>query len=152
MKEVFQMKKSFKKLNKKGFSMVELIIVIAIMAVLVAVLAPTYIQYVQRSRQTNDMNTASAIEQAINTLIADGTITGTVTVTWNTDGESPGLVGTDAAAVITAIEVITGEIGAAQSNRVQGLHTCAFTVTFTDGMPAVSVLDSASAYYDTWDD
>lgn len=38
------------KMNDKGFSLVELIIVIAIMAVLVVVLAPQYLKYVERSR------------------------------------------------------------------------------------------------------
>ena len=36
-----------KKMNNKGFSLVELIIVIAIMVILVAVLAPQYLKYVE---------------------------------------------------------------------------------------------------------
>ena len=39
---------------KKGFSLVELIVVIAIMAVMVAVLAPSLLQYVERSRAQKD--------------------------------------------------------------------------------------------------
>lgn len=42
------------KMNDKGFSLVELIIVIAIMAVLVVVLAPQYLKYVERSRNSTD--------------------------------------------------------------------------------------------------
>ena len=45
------------KKNNKGFSLVELIIVIAIMAVLMAVLAPQFLRYVERSRLQSD-NTA----------------------------------------------------------------------------------------------
>lgn len=41
-----------KKLNKKGFSLVELIIVIAIMVALVAVMAPTFVKYVAKSRDS----------------------------------------------------------------------------------------------------
>ena len=41
--------------NNKGFSLVELIIVIAIMAVLVGVLAPQFIKYVESSKISTDM-------------------------------------------------------------------------------------------------
>ena len=49
------MNKKQKSLTNKGFSLVELIIVIAIMAVLVGVLAPQYIKYVERSRKSSDL-------------------------------------------------------------------------------------------------
>lgn len=48
--------KSLKK-NNKGFSLVELIIVIAIMAVLVGTLAPQYVRYVEKSRMAADATT-----------------------------------------------------------------------------------------------
>ena len=41
--------------NNKGFSLVEIIIVIAIMVVLVGVLAPMYIIHVERSRESMDI-------------------------------------------------------------------------------------------------
>lgn len=53
-----------KKLNNKGFSLVELIIVIAIMAVLIGVLAPQYLRYVERSRVSTDRDNITAIESA----------------------------------------------------------------------------------------
>lgn len=43
--------KVLKKTNNKGFSLVELIVVVAIMAVLVGVLAPAYLRYVEKARQ-----------------------------------------------------------------------------------------------------
>ena len=54
-----------KKMNNKGFSMVELIIVIAIMAVLVVVAAPQYLKYVERGRNSTDQNNATAMESAL---------------------------------------------------------------------------------------
>lgn len=47
------------KKNNKGFSLVELIVVIAIMAVLMVVLTPALLRYVERSRLQRD-NTAIA--------------------------------------------------------------------------------------------
>ena len=61
-----------KKLNNKGFSLVELIIVIAIMVILVAVIAPQYLKFVNNSRVSTDIQTASDMVTAIDVAIADG--------------------------------------------------------------------------------
>lgn len=55
----------------KGFSLIELIIVVAIMAILVAVLAPQYIKYVEKSRQTRDQRMADEIRKACDVLVND---------------------------------------------------------------------------------
>lgn len=57
--------------NNKGFSLVELIIVIAIMAVLVGVLAPTYMQYVEKSKKSNDVSTVDSIVNAFEIAAID---------------------------------------------------------------------------------
>lgn len=54
--------------NNKGFSLVELIIVVAIMAVLVGVLAPQYLRYVEKSRIQADKTTFSEVVSAVKTV------------------------------------------------------------------------------------
>ena len=60
-----------KKKNNKGFSLVELIVVIAIMAVLVGVLAPQFIGYVARSKASTDMQNADSLKSAIEIAVAE---------------------------------------------------------------------------------
>ncbi len=51
--------------KNKGFSLVELIIVIAVMAILVAVIAPNFIKYIDKSRKSKDIYTADQIARAV---------------------------------------------------------------------------------------
>ena len=59
------------KKNNKGFSLVELIVVVAIMAVLVAVLAPTLLRYVEKTRVQKDASAVSEVVQAVKIALAD---------------------------------------------------------------------------------
>ena len=92
-----------KKTNNKGFSLVELIVVIAIMAVLIGVLAPTFTKYVEQARRSTDIQNAEEIKQAILADIADGVITGSATAaTVGTGGVTP--------STMTTIPTIQGSI------------------------------------------
>lgn len=83
-----------KKTNNKGFSLIELIIVIAIMAVLVAIIAPNLTKYLGKSKKNTDKKNLDEIESTLKTcitdydmeydeLLADG---GTLTVTFGASG------------------------------------------------------------------
>lgn len=64
-----------KKMDNKGFSLVELIIVIAIMVILVAVLAPQYLRYVEKSRVATDVQTTVELINVMQVLAADPDVT-----------------------------------------------------------------------------
>ena len=77
-----------KKLNNKGFSLVELIIVIAIMVILVVVIAPQYTKFVNNGKISADVQTADEIAVAINVAIAEGK---TVSISGTTVTNCPNL-------------------------------------------------------------
>lgn len=64
------------KKNDKGFSLVELIIVIAILAVLTGILAPAYVRYVDKAKRTAAIVECRECVQAAQTLLIERGIAG----------------------------------------------------------------------------
>ncbi len=58
-------------MKNKGFSLVELIIVIAIMAILAAAIAPALIRYIDKSRKADDVAAAETVNTAVNAALAN---------------------------------------------------------------------------------
>ena len=57
--------------KNKGFSLVELIIVIAIMAILVGVIAPQLIRYIEKANISADVTTLDSIRSAVTYAASD---------------------------------------------------------------------------------
>ena len=131
-----------KKTNNKGFSLVELIIVIAIMAVLIAVLAPQFLRYVERSRLQSDntaigelanaIKVASSVD-AVNTAMA----TGTIAIPAEATGAGYDIDAVILAALKTELET-TLETTIPLRSNTYAAGVPAFTVTITDGVVTVS--------------
>lgn len=106
-----------KKMNNKGFSLVELIVVIAIMAILVGALAPALLKYVRQSRQSADIQAGNALYTAVQAAIAEGGI----------NNINPGDAGFD-----TLVDENLGETSVSDLSSGTGLRTytsCAYSVT-----------------------
>ena len=54
--------------DNKGFSLVEMIVVMTIMAALMGIFAPIYLQYVGRSRRATDVTTAKRVVDVLDRL------------------------------------------------------------------------------------
>ena len=105
-----------KEMNNKGFSLVELIIVVAIMAVLIGVLAPTYLKYVETSKRTSDCTSVGSVLDACEVLAIDPT------ANWTGDTISYDANGVCSAG--SAVDAITGCNG----SKLQA-NWGAFTIT-----------------------
>ena len=135
------MNKKQKSLTNKGFSLVELIIVIAIMAVLVGVLAPQFIKYVEQSRRSTDIQNAENIKTAVLADIADGQIEGSSTTGVafvDYSASSPKKDGSMATTIATAPKV--------SGNKVN--HGGSFYVTYNATTGTCSVYPDAGLSYD----
>jgi len=62
------------KTNNKGFSLVELIVVMAIMAILAVTLAPRLTHYIDKARQSNDREAVNTIYTAVKLALFDKAI------------------------------------------------------------------------------
>lgn len=141
-----------KKKNRKGFSLVELIVVLVIMAILAAALVPTLIGYIKQTRESNAKNEASMVVQAAQTISsgafasADGTykVNGVdISLTADIDADSAKFITatkylSEVKGVITSIDVDSdtykvNEIVYTTENKVQ--------VTYTNGTYSCETVD-----------
>lgn len=114
----------FKK-NNKGFSLVELIIVIAIMVALVAVLAPQFTKYVEKSRLAVDTSAVDDMLNSAKTIAVDpdtydAAANGFVLTWTGSDGKVAATVGGNANTTLqTAVDELIGTTVKAQSKDMK---------------------------------
>lgn len=127
------------KKNNKGFTLVELIVVIAILGVLMAVLVPQYIQYVEKSREATDLNTLSEILHSCEITAAsqENLTEGTFTITLTS-----GVISYDAGGE-------AGEVSAAFVNEIKAICPGG-TLKSTDGKELTSLVIDVAADGTEW--
>jgi len=75
-----------KKLNKKGFTLIELIVVIAILAILVAILIPSLTNYIDAANKSKNQANCRSLYTEYALKVATTTINTVVTVPTNNTG------------------------------------------------------------------
>ncbi len=126
--------------NNKGFSLVELIIVIAIMAILVGIVGTQVIPYINRSRVAKD-------QQILSSLLTDGTsafsmnaekaVNNTKIELSRTAATDPFTIGGDAdAAIISTFKELNGDTAATtlalSLSSTEGKKITKITILYSD--------------------
>lgn len=135
--------------NNKGFSLIELIIVIAIMAVLVAIIAPNLTKYLGTSKKNTDKKNADELASQIQTCITDYETTngylGSYSLSWTSSGLTAGSNTTFEGIVDSAItsstaskEVTGGYASATITPKDASDNSKGYTVSVTLGNATVS--------------
>lgn len=135
-----------KKMNNKGFSLVELIIVVAIMAVLIGVLAPTYLKYVENSKRTSDCTSIGSILDACEVLAIDPQHTwATETIAFTSTGAYDSANST----VSADLEAVTG-VSKTKLQAAWGAFKIVVTKDATSGALTFDVQTLSPSDFDTY--
>ena len=139
------------KTNNKGFSLVELIVVIAIMAILAAVAIPTFASFINKANVATDVDFVNNAEYAADlAYTADpAKVVDYVTVTLGDDGTVSKVTvyfvqpSAEGAEEIAAVEVVSGDTATEEESLIAG--TIDWTYKFKSEKDCVVRIDDTNA-------
>lgn len=87
------MNKKVQKRNRKGFTLIELVVVVAIIGILAAIAIPRYMAAQERARESAHAANIATLKSAVNVAIAENGLPDSddLPITWSADeeGEAP---------------------------------------------------------------
>lgn len=128
-----------KKMNNKGFSLVELIIVIAIMAVLMGVLAPQFLKYVESSRVQKDESAAAEVENAVKIACSVEEVYKTLSDGQTVTVADSNIGGTAASALLSEVALTIDQSDISFSSKAHAGRTYTITINVNSATGLVSV-------------
>ncbi len=152
MKTILDKKLAVARTNNKGFTLVELIIVIAIIAILAGVLAPQFIRFLDDARISNDISKAANLESLIVAEVASGRLENGDTVVWVPSTGTVTVTGADAVAAYGSIMGAFGASGVtasgtAATGSLAGLRGESAVANALAGLTWTIVIDSTNDIY-----
>ena len=104
--------KKIRSKSKKGFTLVELIVVLVILAILAAMLVPALTGYIDKAKKEKDYQTASVVYAAAQAVITEqyglGTLKTGTTITLNDYTTKQGTADVDAVIALAGVATATG--------------------------------------------
>lgn len=137
------MEKKQRTLNNKGFSLIELIVVIAIMAILVGAMAPQVTKYIEKSRKSADVQALGTLYTAVLTELLDPDVTTkpkTGDISIGADGKASGGTNPVTSGVLKTMGISNISNFQLKSNAYsKGGNTITVTVNEGDGSVKIDV-------------